>query len=94
MEQIKLYLNKKTLRVEIFGRGFAWLDTGTNESLVEASQFVRTIEKRQGLKLACLEEIALNNEWISVNKLKKQIKKIGNSDYKRYLDLVLKEKLS
>ena len=90
----KLYLNKKTLRVEIFGRGFAWLDTGTNESLVEASQFVRIIEKRQGLKLACLEEIALNNEWISVNKLKKQIKKIGNSDYKRYLDLVLKEKLS
>ncbi len=90
----KLYLNKKTLRVEIFGRGFAWLDTGTNESLVEASQFVRTIEKRQGLKLACLEEIALNNEWITVNKLKKQIKKIGNSDYKRYLDLVLKEKLS
>ena len=90
----KLYLSKETLRVEIFGRGFAWLDTGTNESLVEASQFVRTIEKRQGLKLACLEEIALNNEWISVNKLKKQIEKMGNSDYKKYLNLVLKEKLS
>lgn len=69
------YLNQGSLKVEQLGRGFAWLDTGTHDSLLEASQFVQTVEKRQGFKIACLEEIAYNQGWLS----KENIKSIGNS---------------
>lgn len=65
-----VYLQKDTLNVELLGRGFAWLDTGTHDSLIEAGQFVQTIENRQGLKVACLEEIAFNNGWINLEQLK------------------------
>ncbi|RNV99994.1 glucose-1-phosphate thymidylyltransferase RfbA [Enterobacter asburiae] len=69
------YLNQGALKVEQLGRGFAWLDTGTHDSLLEASQFVQTVEKRQGFKIACLEEIAYNQGWLS----KEDIKSIGSS---------------
>ena len=85
------YLKKKKLNVQVFGRGFAWLDTGTHSSLLEASNFVQTIENRQGLKIACLEEIAFKNKWISKNDVSKAIKKLGNNDYTKYLSLVIKE---
>jgi glucose-1-phosphate thymidylyltransferase len=69
----QMYLERGDLNVELLGRGFAWLDTGTHESLLEAAQFVETIEKRQGYKVACLEEIAFNNGWLS----KEQVLEIG-----------------
>lgn len=73
------YLHKNQLKLQILGRGFAWLDTGTHEALSEATEFVKTMEKRTGLKIACLEEIALNLDWISKDQLKSQIKgKKGN----------------
>ena len=75
----------KKLKVEFMGRGSAWLDTGNAESLFETSQFISNIEKRQGLKIACLEEIALNNKWISKSIIKKQINFYGNCDYSNYL---------
>ena len=71
----QMYMERGDLNVELLGRGFAWLDTGTHESLLEAAQFVETIEKRQGYKVACLEEIALNNGWLS----KQQVSDIGQS---------------
>lgn len=71
----QMYMERGDLNVELLGRGFAWLDTGTHESLLEAAQFVETIEKRQGYKVACLEEIALNNGWLT----KQQVDKIGQS---------------
>jgi glucose-1-phosphate thymidylyltransferase len=81
----QMYLERGELNVELLGRGFAWLDTGTHSSLLEAAQFVETIEKRQGYKVACLEEIALNNGWLS----KEQVLEIGQSmsknDYGQYL---------
>tara|TARA_B110000858_G_C17766471_1_gene457323 strand:- start:126 stop:998 length:873 start_codon:yes stop_codon:yes gene_type:complete len=80
-----MYLKKDKLDCELFGRGFAWLDTGTHESLLEASQFIHTIEKRQGLKVACLEEISLNNNWINKKNLEKIIRSLKSSDYKKYL---------
>ncbi len=85
------YLKKKNLNVQVFGRGFAWLDTGTHNSLLEASNFVQTIENRQGLKIACLEEIAFKNKWITKKDVLKAIKKLGNNDYTKYLSLVIKE---
>ena len=81
----KIYLKNKELYVEDFGRGFAWLDTGTPESLLEAGQFIQTIEKRQNLKVACLEEIACRNKWISKNKMLKIGKALGKTDYGKYL---------
>lgn len=71
----QIYLERGDLNVELLGRGFAWLDTGTHESLLEAAQFVETIEKRQGYKVACLEEIALNNGWL----IREDVLKVGQS---------------
>ena len=87
----KIYLKRKKLYVESFGRGFAWLDTGTPDSLLSANNFIGTIEKRQGLKVACLEEIAFNNEWINKVQLKKLKDKISNGPYKDYLIKILKK---
>ena len=87
----KIYLKSKKLHVESFGRGFAWLDTGTPDSLLSANNFIGTIEKRQGLKVACLEEIAFNNDWINKVQLNKLKDKISNGPYKNYLIKILKK---
>mgnify|MGYP003639703394 FL=1 len=79
------YLERGDLNVELLGRGFAWLDTGTHESLLEASSFVQTIEHRQGLKVACLEEIAFNNCWLSKDQLKEQGLALSKNEYGQYL---------
>jgi len=79
------YLKAGKLRVELLGRGFAWLDTGTHESLLEASQFVETIEKRQGFMIACVEEIAYRNKWINKNDMIKLAESMINTEYGRYL---------
>jgi len=87
----KEYLRRKNLYVDSFSRGFAWLDTGTPDSLLSANNFIGTIEKRQGLKVACLEEIAFNNKWINSSKLNKLKDKISNGPYKDYLRKILKK---
>ena len=79
------YLNEQSLNVEVLGRGFAWLDTGTHDSLIEASQFVHTVEQRQGYKIACLEEIAYGNGWLSKEQLKVLAKPLMKSGYGSYL---------
>jgi glucose-1-phosphate thymidylyltransferase len=79
------YLKQKTLKVELLGRGFTWLDTGTHESLMEAGQFIETIEKRQGLKVACLEEIAYKMNYISSNQLKMLAEPLKKNGYGQYL---------
>ena len=89
VDLIKKYLKIKKLKVEFMGRGSAWLDTGNAESLFETSQFISSIEKRQGIKIACLEEIALNNKWISKSIIEKQIKFYGNCGYSRYLRKII-----
>ena len=86
----EIYLKKKLLNLEVFGRGFAWLDTGTHENLIEAGNFISTIERRQGLKTACLEEIGFNNKWLSKNKLMQVIKLIGKNEYSDYLRNIVK----
>jgi glucose-1-phosphate thymidylyltransferase len=85
----RAYLERKTLNVEMLGRGFAWLDTGTHDSLLEASHFVHTIEQRQGLKVACLEEIAFHNGWISVEQLSAQAEALKKTGYGQYLQKLL-----
>lgn len=80
-----VYLQQEELRVELLGRGFAWLDTGTHDSLLEASQFVQTVEHRQGLKIACLEEIAFNNSWIDELQLLKRASFFKKTGYGEYL---------
>lgn len=85
------YLEDEQLQVELLGRGFAWLDTGTHESLLEAGHFVHTIEQRQGLKVACLEEIAWNNRWISKEALHIQAEKFKKTGYGQYLFKLLDE---
>ena len=83
------YLQASRLNVEVLGRGFAWLDTGTHDSLIEASQFVHTVEHRQGYKIACLEEIAYANGWLSKDQLKELAKPLMKSGYGSYLiDLI------
>jgi len=81
----RMYLERKTLSVEMLGRGFAWLDTGTHDSLLEASHFVHTIEQRQGLKVACLEEIAFTNGWIDRSQLAEQAERLKKTGYGQYL---------
>ena len=87
----KVYLKKKKLYVESFGRGFAWLDTGTPDSLLSANNFIGTVEKRQGLKIACIEEIAFNNDWINKSQLNKLRDKISSGPYQDYLTKILKK---
>lgn len=86
------YLQKGKLKVEVLGRGFAWLDTGTHDSLIEAGQFVQTIEHRQGYKIACLEEIAYNNKWISKEQVLEIAKPLSKNGYGQYLIDLIKEK--
>jgi glucose-1-phosphate thymidylyltransferase len=79
------YLEAGDLHVEILGRGFAWLDTGTHDSLLEAADFVRAIQHRQGLQIACIEEIAFNQKWIDANQLQELIACLGKTSYAHYL---------
>lgn len=85
------YLKDGSLNVELLGRGFAWLDTGTHESLLEAGQFVYTIEKRQSLKVACLEEIGFHKGWINRDQLKSSAEKLSKTEYGQYLYKLLDE---
>ncbi len=87
----QVYLEQGNLHVELLGRGFAWLDTGTHESLLEAGMFVQTIEHRQGYKIACLEEIALNNKWLSTEDLKNTGEQLSKNSYGQYLLSLVKE---
>jgi len=81
----QMYMERGDLNVELLGRGFAWLDTGTHESLLEAAMFVETIEKRQGYKIACLEEIAFNNGWLTSNQVMNTAKALSKNSYGQYL---------
>lgn len=84
------YLEKSALSIEHLGRGYAWLDTGTYNSLIEASQFIEIIQKRQGLKVGCLEEIAFNNSWITSEDVSKQALKYNKTEYGEYLRNLIK----
>ncbi|MFE8154123.1 glucose-1-phosphate thymidylyltransferase RfbA [Brenneria goodwinii] len=86
-----MYLEQGLLNVELLGRGFAWLDTGTHDSLIEASQFIHAIEKRQGLKVACLEEIAYRKGWISHQQVAEEAKLMGKTPYGQYLTRLIAE---
>jgi glucose-1-phosphate thymidylyltransferase len=81
----RLYLEEGRLSVQIMGRGYAWLDTGTHDSLLDAGQFISTIERRQGLKVACPEEIAFRKRWISKEQLEKLAHQLSKSGYGQYL---------
>lgn len=85
----QMYLDLGKLDVELLGRGFAWLDTGTHDSLIEASQFIHTIEKRQGMKVACLEEIAYRNKWLSADQLAIQAELLQKTAYGQYLKMLI-----
>ena len=88
----RLYLEKDKLNVEIMGRGYAWLDTGTHDSLLEASQFIATLENRQGLKVSCPEEISYRRGWINTSQLEKLAAPLSKNTYGQYLQRILKEK--
>jgi len=83
------YLKNNELKVELMGSGFTWLDTGTPDSILEASNFIQAIEKRQGLKVACIEEIALNKGYITTNDFKMMVKKMFKNEYSKYLSNIL-----
>ncbi|GEC66596.1 glucose-1-phosphate thymidylyltransferase RfbA [Raoultella terrigena] len=87
----EMYLEQGNLHVEKLGRGFAWLDTGTHESLLEASQFIHTIEQRQGFKVACLEEIAYRKGWLSKEDVLAQAKVLSKTQYGKYLQMLAEE---
>ena len=87
------YLENSQLDVQTMGRGYAWLDTGTHDSLLEASQFIATIEHRQGLKVACIEEIAYRNGWIDAEQLLRLAKPLSKNSYGKYLQDILKEQV-
>jgi len=85
------YLNRGKLKVELFGRGYAWLDTGTPDSLLDASNYIATIERRQGLKIGCIEEVAFRMGYISKNRFVEKIEKLPMNIYRKYLEMILKE---
>ena len=87
------YLKKRNLKVELLGRGYAWLDTGTPDSLLDASNYIATIERRQGLKIGCIEEVAYRMGYIDQGQLKKIINQSPENDYKKYLKVILNEKI-
>ncbi|OPF64203.1 glucose-1-phosphate thymidylyltransferase RfbA [Hydrogenophaga sp. H7] len=89
----RLYLEAGSLQVEVMGRGYAWLDTGTHDSLLEAGQFIATLEKRQGLKVACPEEIAYRSKWIDVEQVQRLIKPLAKNGYGQYLQQIIKDEL-
>ena len=89
----RLYLEKEKLNVEIMGRGYAWLDTGTHDSLLEASQFIATLENRQGLKVSCPEEISYRCGWINASQLEKLAAPLSKNGYGQYLQRILNEKI-
>jgi len=89
----RLYLEQGKLNVEIMGRGYAWLDTGTHESLLEAGQFIATLENRQGLKVACPEEISFRQDWIDAAQLEKLARPLAKNGYGQYLLRILQEKV-
>ena len=89
VDLIQIYIEKKLLHVEKISRGVAWLDTGTHQNLIEAGEFIKTIENRQGLKVGCIEEIAYNKGYINANQLNKIISEMKNCDYKDYLIKIL-----
>jgi len=88
----RLYLDAGTMSVQIMGRGYAWLDTGTHESMLEAGQFIATLEKRQGMKVSCPEEIAFRQKWIDAAQLEKLAAPLSKNDYGRYLKSLLTER--
>ncbi|HED3301873.1 TPA: glucose-1-phosphate thymidylyltransferase RfbA [Klebsiella quasipneumoniae subsp. similipneumoniae] len=88
----QMYLERGVLHVELLGRGFAWLDTGTHDSLMDASQFIHTIEKRQGMKVACLEEIGYRNKWLSAEGVAAQAERLKKTEYGAYLKRLLNER--
>ncbi len=90
----KVYLARKTLRVKVMGRGMAWLDTGTHQSLLDASMYIQTIERRQGLKVACPEEIAWRRGFITADQLRQLAKPLSKNEYGQYLLEILEEKLA
>ena len=87
----RLYLEQAQLKVEIMGRGYAWLDTGTHDSLLDASQFIATLEQRQGLKIACPEEVAWRSRWIGDEQLQRLAQPLAKNGYGQYLQRLLKE---
>lgn len=86
----EVYLERNELHVELLGRGFAWLDTGTHDSLIEAAEFVRTLQHRQGLYVACLEEIAFRNGWINAEQVLERARDLANTEYGSYLERIAK----
>jgi glucose-1-phosphate thymidylyltransferase len=89
----RIYLEQNLLNVEIMGRGYAWLDTGTHDSLLDASQFIATIEHRQGLKVSCPEEIAFRQQWIDAGQLEKLAQPLAKNGYGQYLQRILKDNI-
>ncbi len=89
----RIYMERGKLSVEIMGRGYAWLDTGTHDSLLEASSFIATLEHRQGLKVACPEEIAFRQNWIDAQQLEKLALPLSKNGYGQYLKRLLREKI-
>ncbi|HAJ34031.1 MAG TPA: glucose-1-phosphate thymidylyltransferase [Candidatus Atribacteria bacterium] len=85
------YLKKENLKVELLGRGYAWLDTGTPDSLLDASNYIATMERRQGLKIGCIEEVAFRMGYIDIKQFKKVIEQSPENEYKKYLEMILKE---
>jgi glucose-1-phosphate thymidylyltransferase len=89
----KIYLEAGKLNVEVLGRGYAWLDTGTHETLLDASRFISTLEQRQGLKVACIEEIAYRKGWIDAEQLQKLAARLSKNLYGKYLLQILNERI-
>ena len=87
---LESYLSESALEVELLGRGFSWLDTGTHDSLIEASEFVKTVQKRQGFSVGCPEEVALLKGWINKEKLEERLKNLPSNNYSNYLRSLLK----